>query len=149
MITIEGNANIPDADFRPKAQKCLDLLKLKANQYYTWLDKYDLKIRAAKTSGANFGDKAIDIAKPTFDSSETWLASVFIHEAIHFWQYRSGKYKAGVTAETEANRYQMGVLQLVGAPENEIEHMRKQIGEHADLNGDGVYDEKDYEKRKY
>ena len=84
-IVIEGNAaHIADATFRPKIQKCLDLLKNKANAYYIWLLKYNLKVRAAAKSGANFGDDAIDIASSTFNASDTWLASVLIHEAIHF-----------------------------------------------------------------
>ena len=115
--------------------------------YVAW--KIQFKIRSAERSGANFQDAAIDIARSTFDASDTWLASVFIHEAIHFWQYRAGHYKAGTVAEQEANRYQLGVLQLVGAPQGEITHMLSQTGGHADLNGDGVYDWKDYKMRKY
>lgn len=150
MAEIEGDAAfIPAAEFKPKIERCLSLLSTKAGQYSTWFKSYNLKIRAAARSGANFKDDAIDIARATFDASDTWLASVIIHESIHFWQYRSGKYKAGTTAELEANRYQLGVLQLVGAPKSEIAYMQSQNGGHADLNGDGVYDEKDYEKRGY
>jgi hypothetical protein len=150
MAQIEGNpVYIPACTFKPKIERCLKLLKTKAGAYSTWFDAYALKIRAAARSGANFDDKAIDIAKPTFDASDTWLASVIIHETIHFWQYRSGKYQAGVIAETEANRYQLGVLQLLGAPQAEITYMQSQDGGHADRNGDGVYDWKDYEDRDY
>jgi len=150
MAEIEGNAAfIPTAEFKPKIERCLSLLTNKAGSYSTWFNSYNLKIRAAAKSGANFKDNAIDIGRATFDTSDTWLASVIIHESIHFWQYRSGKYEAGKVAELDANRYQLGVLQLVGAPESEITHMRGQTGDHADLNGDGVYDEKDYEKRDY
>jgi hypothetical protein len=150
MAQIEGNPTfIPAAEFKPKIERCLKLLANKAGQYSTWFNSYNLKIRAAGKSGANFKDDAIDIARATFDASDTWLASVIIHESIHFWQWRSGKYKAGTPAELEANRYQLGVLQLVEAPKSEISHMQSQTGNHADLNGDGVYDEKDYEKRGY
>lgn len=150
MAVIEGNpAHIPDATFRPKIQKCLDLLRDKAGQYSTWFNSYNLKIRAAAISGANFADNAIDIAPKTFEQSVTWLASVIIHESIHFWQYRSGKYQAGEPAEKEANRYQLGVLQLIGAPENEIKHMQSQNGKHADRDGDGKYTKEDYKTRDY
>ena len=148
-IVIEGGACIAEATFKPKVQRCLDLLKVKANAYYIWLLKYNLKVRAAERSGANFKDAAIDIAADTFKASDTWLASVLIHEAIHFWQYRDGHYQAGTVAEQEANKYQLGVLQLLGAPQGEITHMLSQNGGHADLNGDGVYDWKDYELRMY
>jgi hypothetical protein len=152
-VIIEGNASyIPFNTFQPKIQKCLDLLKKDANSYYLWLLKYNLKVRAAAKSGANFKDASIDIAKSTFDASETWLASVLIHEAVHFWQYRSGKYKGGDNSqkeEQEANTYQLGVLQLLKAPQSEIDYMLSQQGKHADRNGDGVYDEKDYADRDY
>lgn len=150
MTEIKGDpVYIPDSEFRPKIQKSLDLLRAKAGAYSTWLDCYKLKIRAARASGANFADGAIDIARDTFNASDTWLASVLIHEAVHFWQYRTGKYEAGVVAEREANRYQLGVLQLLGAPGAEIRHMQSQTGGHADLNGDGVYDWQDYNLRGY
>lgn len=149
-IVIEGNSSfIPEATFRPKIERCLSLLRENASSYYTWLDRYNLKVRASSRSGANFRDRAIDIAQPTFDSSDTWLASVLVHEAIHFWQYRSHHYEAGAVAETEANRYQLGVLQSLGAPQGEIAYMLSQDGGHADLNGDGVYDWRDYRQRNY
>lgn len=149
-IIIEGdNRYIAEATFRPKVQRCLDLLRDRANAYYVWLLRYNLKVRAAQRSGANFGDDAIDIAEATFNASDTWLASVLIHEAIHFWQYRSRTYQAGTPAETEANVYQLGVLQLLGAPQAEIAHMLSQNGGHADINGDGVYDWRDYQQRQY
>ena len=150
MAVIEGNAAyIPVADFRTKIQRCLDLLQSKAPQYFVWFNKYNIKLRAARASGANFKDSAIDIALDTFNASDTWLASVIIHEAIHFWQWKSKKYKAGEVAEVEANRYQLGVLQLVGAPASEITHMQKQDGKHFDLDGDGKYTEEDYRRRTY
>jgi hypothetical protein len=123
MAQIEGNPTfIPASEFKPKVERCLKLLAEKVGQYSTWFNSYNLKMRAAGKSGANFKDDAIDIARATFDSSDTWLASVIIHESIHFWQWRSGKYKAGTPAELEANRYQLGVLQLVEAPKSEISY---------------------------
>jgi hypothetical protein len=149
-VTIVTNNKYINAEtFRTKASKCLAMLMTDANQYFLWLVKYDLRIRPAARSGANFEDGAIDIAKSTFDSSYTWLASVFIHEAIHFWQYRDGHYQAGTVAETEANKYQLAVLRLLKAPQGEIAHMLSQNGGHADLNGDGVYDWRDYQIRNY
>lgn len=143
------NRYIASDEFSPKIRRCLQRLERDANQYKTWLDRYNLSIRPASRSGANFGDDAIDIARSTFDASETWLASVLIHEAIHFWQYRAGHYEAGQVAEQEANRYQLGVLRLLSAPQAEITHMLSQTGGHADLNGDGVYDWRDYHIRNY
>lgn len=150
MATIEGNAAyVPASEFRPKIVRCLSLLRDRAGSYSTWFDSYNLKIRAAARSGANFGDDAIDIARPTFNASDAWLASVIIHETIHFWQYRTGNYQAGRVAETEANRYQLGVLRSVGGSAAELAHLQAQTGDHADRNGDGVYDQRDYEDRDY
>lgn len=149
-IIIEGNAAyIADTEFKPKVTRCLNLIKKKAPQYYTWLLTYNLKIRAAARSGANFQNSAIDIARTTFNASDTWLASVIVHETVHFWQYRAGKYQAGQVAEQEANKYQLNVMRLIGAPPSEITYMMSQTGGHADLNGDGVYDWRDYQMRNY
>jgi hypothetical protein len=149
ILVVGNNKFISANTFTPKCSECLDMLQKDASQYYSWMLKYDLKIRSAERSGANFADGAIDIALDTFNSTKTWLASVFIHETIHFWQYRAGHYKAGTPAETEANKYQLEVLRLLKAPQGEITHMLNQNGGHADLNGDGVYDWDDYKLRKY
>ena len=149
IIVIGGGHIIAANTFVDKCNECLDMLSRDASQYYSWMLKYELKIRAAEKSGANFKTETIDIGLDTFNSSKTWLASVFIHETIHFWQYKAGHYQAGTPAETEANRYQLAVLRLLKAPAREITHMLAQNGSHADLNGDGVYDRLDYEMRRY
>ena len=149
IVIVTNGQHINSNSFQTKASRCLDLLMADAAQYYSWMMKYDLSIRPAARSGANFQDGAIDIAQSTFDASDTWLASVFIHETVHFWQHRAGHYQAGTVAETEANRYQLAVLRCLRAPQAEITHMLSQNGGHADLNGDGVYDWQDYEMRNY
>jgi predicted SprT family Zn-dependent metalloprotease len=150
MPTIEGNAAyIPINDFSTKIQRCLDLLTKKAPGCTVHLNSYVTKVRAARASGANFADKSIDIAKATFDSTDTWVASVLVHEAAHFWQYKTGKYKASKADEQEANLLQLTALRLIGAPASEISYLQKQDGGHADLDGDVKYTEKDYQKRKY
>lgn len=150
MITIQGNSFIADTEFRPKIQRCLSLLMRSArSDGYDYIDNCNLTIRAARASGANFSANAIDIARATFDASDTWLASVLVHETVHFRQYREHRYRAGVPAEQEANTYQLGVLRKIGAPASEVTHLQNQTGAHADLNGDGVYDERDYRMRNY
>ncbi|PYS87252.1 MAG: hypothetical protein DMF62_13080 [Acidobacteria bacterium] len=146
---IANNQYVSGEVFRTKASECLDMLMADANQYYTWMMAYDLSIRPAARSGANFQDGAIDIAETTFNASKTWLASVFVHETVHFWQYRTNHYQAGTVAEQEANIYQLAVLRCLRAPQGEITHMLSQNGGHADLNGDGVYDWRDYQMRNY
>ena len=148
-IGIQGNAHISDAEFRPKIQRCLNLLRHCATTTHTWIDSFNLTVRAARASGANFGDNTIDIARQTFDASDTWLASVLAHETVHFEQYRQRRYRAGTVAEVEANIRQLGVLSQINAPASEITYLMSQNGNHADLNGDGVYDERDYQRRNY
>ncbi len=150
MITVEGNTQyIPACEFKPKIDKCLKLLETKAALYHGWLGQMGVKIRAFSKSGAAVTQNAVDIARGTFDASETWLASVLVHETIHIWQYRSKKNYYGQAAEQECNNYQLGVLRLIGAPQSEITYQLSQTGNHFDLNGDGVYDEKDYQLRNY
>lgn len=149
MRVIEGNSTIiADAEFRPKITKCLEMLK-KSPTGMIFLSAHSVKIRAANRSGANFADKAVDIAPTTFNASETWLASVIVHEIVHFQQYKSKTYTASQTDEKAANIIQLLVLSQIGAPTSEIEYLARLDGGHADLNGDGVYDQRDYELRNY
>src|SRR5947208_1072061 len=104
MITIEGNCEfIPAGEFRPKIDKCLKLLEKKAALYHAWLAKMDVTVRAFSKSGAEVTTNTVDIARGTFDASETWLASVILHETVHIWQYRSKKDYYGQAAEQECN----------------------------------------------
>jgi hypothetical protein len=150
MITIEGNTQyIATCEFKPKIEKCLKLLETKAGTYHGWMGQMGVKIRAFSKTGAAITENTVDIARGTFVASETWLASVLLHETIHIWQYRAKKKYYGQEAEQEANKYQLCVLRLIGASQHEITYQLSQTGNHFDLNGDGVYDEKDYQLRNY
>jgi len=148
-IVIEGNVNIPQSDFEPKIDKCLKLLQEKSAARYGYLNSNIKKIVAHTRSGADVQRSNINIAKATFDASETWLASVLVHESIHIWQKKEGKDYIGVKAEQECNAIQLEVLQAVNAPTSELDHLLSQTGDHADLDGDGDYDWDDYRLRKY
>ncbi len=68
MAQIEGNpAYIPAKDFVPKIEHYLKLLETKA-VHTAHGSMPRPKIKSATRSGANFEDKAIDIAKPTFNA---------------------------------------------------------------------------------
>jgi hypothetical protein len=151
-IIVEGNTKyIKEPDFSKKINECLALLGKKAPSAQTILKNYVGKIRAFSKSGANIYLKpiTIDIAKPTFESSVTWLASVLAHESIHAKQYVGKKDYTGKSAELEANAHQIEVLRLIGAPQSEIAYMLAQTGDHFDVNKDGIYDKKDYEQRDW
>lgn len=149
-MIIEGNARfIPDGEFIPKIQKALDLLKSKASADHILLAAVVEKIRASGISGADYQDTIIKIARPTFDASLTWLASVLVHEAFHIAMFMAGKNPTGKTAEAKCNITQLYTLRCLNAPPHEINYLLSQNGDHADLNGDGKYDLKDYMLRKY
>lgn len=149
-MTVEGNAAfIPDSEFKPKIQHSLDLLKQKAATNYATVTTNVNKIVAFDKSGADVYESVVQIARKTFDSSETWLASVLVHESFHIYQHKSKKKWTGTEAEQECNKIQLETLRLIGAPQEEITYLLAQTGEHFDENGDGKFNRKDYEQRDY
>lgn len=149
-MIIEGDARyVPENDFRPKIQQALDLLQSKGSPDYMLINTYVERICAFNRTGAVVTDARINIAKPTFETSITWLASVLVHECFHICQYLAKKKYVGKDAEGEANIIQLYTLQIIGAPQNEITYMRAQDGTHFDLDGDGKYSREDYRRRTY
>lgn len=149
-MTIEGNAAfIPDSEFKAKIQQSLDLLKAKAAVNYAAVTTNVEKIFAAEKTGADVYKAAVQIARKTFDSSLTWLASVLVHESQHIVLRKSKGKAFGVEAEKKCNAVQLETLRLIGAPPDEITYLLAQTGEHFDENGDGKFNEKDYELRDY
>jgi hypothetical protein len=149
-IVIEGNAAYITQDtFRPKIERCLTLLRTRAATYNGWISSNVTRIRAFSRSGADVSNNSIDIAISTFNASETWLASVLVHESKHIIQFRAGSDYTGTVAERECNRYQLETLRLIGAPASEISYLLAQDGNHFDLNGDGRYDAEDYRLRNW
>jgi hypothetical protein len=149
-MTVEGNAAfIPDDEFKKGIQPALDLLKEKAGANFAALSVNVNKIVADEKSGSDVYTSTVQIARKTFDSSETWLASVLVHESGHIAQHKAKKKWSGQEAEQECNKIQLETLRLIGAPANEITYMLAQTGEHFDENGDGKFNKKDYELRDY
>jgi hypothetical protein len=149
-MTILGDAKyIPHPEFCKKIEEAIHLLNTKAKKHYAELYKNTYQIKANAKTGADYTRANIDVARRTFDSSVTWLASVLVHEGHHLVQFKNGQQFTGVEAELESNKIQLEVLRLIGAPQSEITHLLSQDGKHFDLNGDGKYDEKDYKLRNY
>lgn len=149
-MVIEGNTRyIPDEEFKTKIQQALDLLKAKGGANYALVTTNAEKIEAHKKSGANVYKSAVQIARPTFDTSLTWLASVLVHESCHIVQHRTKKDFVGKEAEQECNNVQLEALRLIGAPQYEITYLFSQTGEHSDLDQDGKVTNKDYKLRDY
>ncbi len=149
-MIIEGNARfIPDNEFRPKIQQALDLLKNKSSADHILVSAVVEKIRASGISGADYQDTIIKIARPTFETSLTWLASVLVHEAFHIAMFMTGKNPTGKSAEIKCNITQLYTLRCLNAPQHEISYLLSQKGDHSDINGDGKYDINDYLLRKH
>lgn len=149
MMILGDAAHIPHDEFVKKIKEACILLRDKSSQRYTTVYNNVKLIRAYSKSGADVSKSNIDIARRTFDASITWLASVIIHEGVHIEQYKSGKDYSGQAAEKACNLVQLEVLMKIGAPKSEIDYLITQDGMHFDLNGDGVYDWKDYQLRNY
>lgn len=149
MMILGDAAYISHEDFVKKIKEACVLLRDKAGSRYTTLYNNVKLIKANSRSGADITKSNIDIARKTFNASVTWLASVLIHEGIHIEQYKAGKDYSGQAAELACNKVQVEVLRQIGAPQSEISYLLAQDGMHFDLNGDGVYDWKDYLLRDY
>lgn len=148
-MVVEGNtAFIPDPEFKTKVEEALNVLKDKG-AYYSIITTNVDKIIAFEKSGADVYKSTVQVARPTFDNSLTWLASVLVHESHHIAQHKSKKQWTGTEAEQECNNLQLETLRLIGAPQHEITYMLSQTGEHTDLNQDGKVTNKDYELRDY
>lgn len=164
---IEPNAQfINEIEFTDKIKKAILLLKDKAPDEYKTMQSVIGKIRATRSSGANYNEEimTIDIAKGTFDASLEWLASVLIHETRHIKKYKDTGKKFGdahlmsdkkaafqvmVNEEMECNKIQLVVLEKVGGAKYEIEYLRAQKGDHFDIDKDGDYDSDDYNARDW
>lgn len=130
----------PKNEFDSKIERCLNLLKQKAPDYYQWFLTYNLKIRQYNVTAAHFGSSTIGISLQTLAASDEWVASILIHECIHFLQYRSGKYKVNTNGtidgenmtacELEANNHQRIILDKLHAPNYHIEYLLKHDGKH-------------------
>lgn len=149
MKILGDAAYIPHEEFVKKIKEACVLLRDKAGFRYTGIYNNVNLIKANAKSDADVSKNNIDIAKGTFDASLTWLASVLIHEGIPIEQYKAKKDYSGQAAEQACNLVQLEVLRAIGAPQSEITYMLAQDGMHFDLNGDGVYDWKDYQLRNH
>jgi hypothetical protein len=149
-LRIEG-----DAEFILKVNHCMALLAAEAPEADSFVRENIGVISQHDTSGMKayenpprflFSDKSAS-------DSVSWCASCIVHDAYHSYLYQMYKPDdgghptydlwAGFAAERAANRYQLEVLQQIGAPPHEIKHMRDQDGTHADTNRDGVIDDQD------
>jgi hypothetical protein len=63
---------------------------------------------------------------------------------------RNPSYSYGLAREErDCIKYQRAVMEKIGAPSSEIDHLATQDGSHFDMDGDGEYTWKDYEARTW
>lgn len=140
--------------FVNQIEKAIALLKERSPDDLEIVKTHVGRIRENEHSGMNmFADvPTIELAQPTYAASVTWCASVLVHESWHMKLYRENPNPAhwsGTPGEKRCNQAQLVTLQKIGAPQYEIDHLAAQDGTHWDVNGDGVYDWRDYEDRDW
>ncbi len=166
-FSVESNSIFINEDiFIARITEASHLLKQKSPAEFAIMQSVIGKIRAKQSSGANFNEEimTIDIAKPTFDASLEWLASVLIHETNHIKKFKDTGKKFGdahlmsdkkaamrvmINEELECNGIQAAALQNVGGKKYEIDYLKSLKGDHFDINKDGKYDEWDYKNRNW
>jgi len=127
---------INDRKFNSKVRSAFRMLSPKDKAY---VSKYVDAIEFAyKSAGAESGyhadypyrsNQKILLARPTLNASKEWLASVLVHESVHGEQGMS-YYKDQTKGEQEANKRQLKTLIEVGGKDWEIEHLRREVGDH-------------------
>ncbi len=100
-----------------------------------------------------------EMADPTTFASVTWCAGSIAHDALHSKQYHDFKATHGAPVPSEVwtgkkselacIAFQLEVLEKIGAPERELEHLKQLDGRHYDVNGDGKYSMEDYWQRDW
>jgi hypothetical protein len=150
-----------DEAFIARLTEALALLRERAPDDHEFVAGQIRIIRQNPRSGAHVehGRCIVDLSMKVVGVSASWCASALAHEAYHNKQYRDYADEHGLPvppevytrteAEVACNEYQLGVLERMGAPVSELQHLRSQTGLHWDVNGDGVYDEEDYRQRGY
>ena len=153
-FSVKASINIDGSRiFHNNVLEALSFLEQNHNNYYNFVNHYVDLIKEMPRSGTSFEDKSIHL---NLDSciNKKWCSAVFIHEAVHFWQFETGRYnrQASVENEAEGNIHMLEFLRVVGGDEAEIEYLSRLIKsgvDHSDLNEDGRYDELDYQLRNY
>lgn len=155
-----------ESNFKSRVKTAILTLKERAPDDFAIMQKYIVKIRAFRASGANYNAAVmtIDLGAKTVNASMTWLTSVLAHETHHIRKYKETGKKLGdahlmkdkkaalqvmIDEELECNRVQIAVLEKIGAPRFEIDYLKAQKGDHFDIDKDGDYDWEDYQARDW
>ena len=121
-------------------------------QYLKFIKEHVKIIEESNVSGMHVADSPTRLELSLISCPESnikWCASVLYHEAWHVWLYRQKKAFSGKQAERFCNLKQLDLLKKMGAAESTIKHLKEVLanGDHSDLDGDGDYDQDDYDLR--
>ena len=148
-------------EFVQQIDAALTLLRERSPDDFDMVVRYIGRIAQARRSGMNAdaNPPQLDLNDRTTNYSVTWCAGSIVHDAYHSKLYHEYRDKFGEPVpdsawrgkdrELECNQLQLNVLANIGAPEFEIEHLRRQDGSHYDLDGDGEETWRDYWKRDW
>ncbi len=147
--------------FVRETREALDLLRTRCPAEFDSVQRSIGRIRESRRSGMDVhaSPPTLGVSEQSSSYSPTWYASVIAHDAHHATAYfdhlsRNGPpvpdaVWVGTEAEAAANRFQLGVLEALGAPQHEIAYLGSLDGSHHDVNRDGTYDQRDYDARSW
>lgn len=146
LSVFAGIEIIGTKNYTARIRKSLSLLRRKAPRDFAGVRKHIGRIEDYASSGMAPWEHT-----PTFyfsrysaSFSVTWCASCIVHDAHHsrlYWHNRrKGKHAAlstytGRKVELECMRRQIAVSKRIGAPDREIQHLKKQDGLHNNFKG--------------
>jgi hypothetical protein len=142
---------IGSSDFVIQTRLALSLLETKAPEAYRKIQTYVGLIEQGQHSGMWVWEEPprYEVGDATAFSSLTWYASTIAHDATHSELYHNGQEWEGIPAEQFCNTYQLEVLKQLAAPQDEIDYLASQTGDHCDVDRDGDCDWTDYENRDW
>jgi hypothetical protein len=143
-VTVYGSKS-----FIYQVEQSLNLLREKSPEAFKLTQRYAPRIEQNSRSGMRaYNDPpTFNLSEKTASYSTTWCGGSIAHDTYHSKLYHEyldahegpvpDEAWCGQARELECNRYQMGVLRAIGAPEYEITYLDHLDGSHFDVNGDG------------
>ena len=151
---VEGKVEVVGSpSFIEATKAALRLLRERAPEQADFLEHHVSRVQRHCPSGAAIGRprSVVHVSDRLWTLPTAIYASMLVHEAVHFYQYRADPRapRCRPEREQEAIAYQLDVLHRLAPTSPFIDHLRKQEGTHGDLDGDGDCDGDDYAQRRY
>ncbi len=150
--TFSGIEIYGDNNFIAQVEQALALIENNSPDEFDAIAKYVKRIESHQRSGMDMSQDVptCQLAAATAFHSLTWCAGCIAHEAHHSKLHQEPGHEYGMAEEEQAcNAVQLKVLQSIGAPQGELDHLAAQDGKHFDMDGDGAYTWEDYEQRNW